>query len=328
MRRREFIILMGGAIATCPSVVGSQQAERIRRVAVLTPFTEEDGIERDDVVAFTQVFQGLGWKESQNFHLEYRAAGRDAQRLQSAAADLVRLKPEVILVMSSAALRAVLANTDTIPIVFVGVTAPLGQGFVANLAHPGGNITGFSVFAYSIGSKWLQLLRDVSPGLRHVALMFDRETTPGTWLPLIKSVASVSGLEVNEAAVRDDKEIDGAIYTLKTPSNGGVIVLPSAFTMAHRQRIIDFAARYRLPAVYWDSRLVKNGGLMSYASNLDEQVRHGAAYVDRILKGEKPGDLPVLETTKFDLAINLKTAKAIGLQMPPSLLRRADKIIE
>jgi len=147
-------------------------------------------------------------------------------------------------------------------------------------------------------------------------------------LPLIKSIASVSGLEVNEAAVRDDNEIDGAIYKLKTPSNGGVIVLPSAFTMAHRQRIIDFAARYRLPAVYWDSRFVKNGGLMSYASNLDEQVRHGAAYVDRILKGEKPGDLPVLETTKFDLAINLKTAKAIGLQMPPSLLRRADEIIE
>jgi putative ABC transport system substrate-binding protein len=158
--------------------------------------------------------------------------------------------------------------------------------------------------------------------------MFDRETTPGSWLPLIKSVASVSGLEVYEAAVSNDNEIDGAIAALKTASNGGVIVLPSSFTMAHRQRIIDFAARYRLPAVYWDSRFVKNGGLMSYASNLDEQVRHGAAYVDRILKGEKPGDLPVQETTKFDLVINLRTAKAIGLQMPPSLLLRADEIIE
>lgn len=200
MSRREFITLTAAAMATWPPVVRAQQ-ERIRRVGVLTPFTEQDGIERDDVVAFTQDFRRLGWEEGQNFHLEYRAAGRDAQRLHAAAADLVRLKPEVILVMSSAALRAVQANTDTIPIVFVGVTAPVGQGFVTNLAHPGGNITGFTVFAYSIGSKWLQLLEDVSPSLRHVALMFDRETTPGSWLPLIKSVASVSGLEVNEAAV-------------------------------------------------------------------------------------------------------------------------------
>jgi putative ABC transport system substrate-binding protein len=328
MRRREFIMLMGGALATWPSVVGSQQAKRIRRVGVLTPFTERDGVERDDFVAFTQDFERLGWEEGQNFHLEYRAAGRDAQRLQSGAADLVRLKPEVILVMSSAALRAVQANTDTIPIVFVGVTAPVGQGFVTNLAHPGGNITGFSVFAYSIGSKWLQLLMEVSPGLRQVAVMFDRETTPGSWLPLIRSVAAVLSLEVNEAAVSDDNKIDDAIYALKTAPNGGVIVLPSSFTMAHRQRIVDFAARYRLPAIYWDSRFVRSGGLMSYASNLDEQVRHGVGYVDRILKGEKPGDLPVQETTKFDLAINLNTAKAIGLQMPSSLLRRADEIIE
>ena len=327
MSRREFITLTGVAMATWPPVVRAQE-ERIRRVGVLTPFTDQDGIERDDVVAFTQDFQRLGWQEGQNFHLEYRAVGPNVQRLQSAAADLVHLNPEVILVVSSAALRAVQANTDTIPIVFVGVTAPVGQGFVTNLAHPGGNITGFTVFAYSIGSKWLELLKDASPGLRHVAVMFDRETTPGSWLPLIKSVASVSGLEVNEVAVSNDNEIDGAIAALKTASNGGVIVLPSSFTMAHRQRIIDFAARYRLPAVYWDSRFVKNGGLMSYASNLDEQVRHGAAYVDRILKGEKPGDLPVQETTKFDLVINLRTAKAIGLQMPPSLLLRADEIIE
>ena len=327
MRRREFITLTGAAMATWSPVVRAQQ-ERIRHVGVLTPFTEQDGVERDDVVAFTQDFQRLGWEEGQNFHLEYRAAGRDVQRLRSAAADLVRLKPEVILVVSSAALRAAQANTDTIPIVFVGVTAPVGQGFVTNLAHPGGNITGFTVFAYSIASKWLQLLKEVSPGLRHVAVMFDRETTPGSWLPLIKSVASVSGLEVNDAAVSNDNEIDDAIAALKTASNGGLIVLPSSFTMAHRQRIVDFAARYRLPALYWDSRFVKIGGLMSYASNLDEQVRHGAAYVDRILKGEKPGDLPVQETTKFDLAINLKTAKAIGLQMPPSLLLRADEVIE
>ncbi len=328
MSRREFITTLAGAVmVSCPPAVHAQQ-DPIRRVGVLTPFTDEDGIERDDVVAFTQVFQRLGWEEGQNFHLEYRAAGRNVQRLRSAAADLVRLKPEVILVMSSAALRAVQANTDTIPIIFVGVTAPVGQGFVTNLVHPGGNITGFTVFAYSIASNWLQLLMEVSPGLRHCAVMFDRETTPGTWLPLIKSVASVLGLEVNVAAVSDDNEIDGAIAALKTASNGGVIVLPSSFTMAHRQRIVDFAARYRLPAIYWDSRFVKSGGLMSYASNLDEQVRHGAMYVDRVLNGEKPGDLPVQETTKFDLVINLKTAKTIGLQMPPTLLARADEVIE
>jgi putative ABC transport system substrate-binding protein len=326
--RRQFLSALGGTAVAWPLVARAQQGDRIRRVGVLTPYTEQDFVERDDVVAFTQEFQRLGWEEGRNLHLEYRAAGPHVERLQSAAADLVGLKPEVILVVSSAALRAVQVNTDTIPIVFVGVTDPVGQGFVANLAHPGGNVTGFTVFEFSIGSKWLQLLKELSPGLRHFAVFFHRKTTPGGWLPLINSVGPVLGLEVNEAAVDDDNEIDGAIAALKTASDGGVIVLPSSFTLVHRQRIIDFAARYRLPAVYWDSRFVKDGGLMSYAYNVVEQVRQGATYVDRILKGESPGDLPVQETTRFDLVINLKTAKALGLAVPLPLLGRADEVIE
>jgi ABC-type uncharacterized transport system, periplasmic component len=326
MQRREFITLLGGAAVAWPLPACAQQPERIRRVGVLTP--KPDLLDRDDVAAFTQEFKRLGWEEGRNFHLEYRAVAPDVEQLRSAAADLVGLKPEVILVVSSPVLRVVQVNTDTIPIVFVGVTDPVDRGFVANLEHPGGNITGFASFEFSFGSKWLQLLKEISPHLRHFAVIYHPGTTPGGWLPVIKSAAPVFGLEVNEAAVHDDKEIDGAIDALKTSSDAGVIVLPSSFTMLHRQRIIDFAARYRLPAVYWDSRFVKDGGLMSYAYSLDEEERQGATYVDRILKGEKPGDLPVQETTKFELVINLKTAKALGLTVPPTLLATTNMVIE
>ncbi len=187
---------------------------------------------------------------------------------------------------------------------------------------------GFCIFEYSIASKWLQLLKEISPRLRHFAVIFDPNTTPGGWLPVIKAAAPVFGLEVNEAPVNLDHDIDGVIGALKTSSDAGVIVLPSSFTMVHRRRIINFAARYRLPAVYWDSRFVKDGGLVSYAFSLDEEVRQGATYVDRILKGEKPGDLPVQETTKFELVINLKTAKALGLTVPQTLLVAADELIQ
>jgi putative tryptophan/tyrosine transport system substrate-binding protein len=326
MKRRKFIMLIGGAVAAWPIAVRAQQPERIRRVGVLMP--KPDLVNRDDVTVFTQEFKHLGWEEGRNFYLEYRAVAADVEQIRSAAADLVGLKPEVILVVSSPVLRVVQANTDTIPIVFVGVTDPVARGFVANLAHPGGNITGFASFEFSFGSKWLQLLKEISPRLRHFAVIYHPESTPGGWLPVIKSAAPVFGLEVNEAAVHDDKEIDRAIDALKTSSDAGVIVLPSSFTMLHRQRIIDFAARYRLPAVYWDSRFVKDGGLMSYAFSLDEEERQGVTYVDRILKGEKPGDLPVRETTKFELVINLKTAKALGITMPSSLLAIANEVIE
>ena len=328
IRRREFIASLGCSAVAWLFMAHAQSAERIRRVGVLTPNAEQDVVERDDIAAFTQEFKRSGWNEGRNLHLEYRAAVSDVAQLQSAAADLVSGKPDVILVVGSAALRAAQANTDTIPIVFVGVTDPVYQGFVANRAHPGGNVTGFSVFEFSLGSVWIQLLAEVSPGLRHFAVIFHRQTTPGGWLPLIKSVASRLGLEVHEAAVLDDNEIDGAIAALKTAANGGMLVLPSSFTLLHRRRIVDFAARYRLPAIYWDRRFVDDGGLMSYSYNLNEQVRQGVSYVDRILKGAKPGDLPVQETTKFDFVINLKTAKALGLTVPAVLLGRADAMIE
>ena len=325
MHRREFIMLLGGA-AAWPLTARAQQPERIRRVGVLTP--KPDFVDRDDVAAFTQEFKRLGWEEGRNFHLEYRAVAPDVEQLRSAAADLVGLKPEVILVVSSPVLRVVQVNTDTIPIVFVGVTDPVDGGFVANLAHPGGNITGFASFEFSFGSKWLQLLKEISPRLRHVAVIYHPESTPGGWLPVIKSAALAIGLEMNEAAVNDDDGIDNVIKAIKSSDDAGMIVLPSSFTMVHRQRIINFAARYQLPAVYWDSRFVKDGGLMSYAFSLDEEERQGVTYVDRILKGEKPGDLPVRETTKYELVINLKTAKALGLTVSPTLLTRANSVIE
>ncbi len=328
MRRREFITLIGSVMAAWPLTTRGQEPGLVRRVGVLTPYTTQYFADRNDVAAFTNEFQRLGWEEGRNFHLEYRGVEPDEEQLRSAAADLVDLKSEVILAVTSPALRAAQVNTDTIPIVFVGVTSPIDQGFVANLAHPGGNITGFASFDYSIASKWLQLLKEISPHLRHFALIFDPETTPGGWLPLIKAAAPVFGLEVNEAAVNTDDGIDGLLGVLKTSSDAGVIVLPSSFTRQHRQRIIDFAARYQLPAIYWDRRFVKDGGLISCAYSLDEEERQGATYVDRILKGEKPGNLPVQETKTIELVINLKTAKALGIYMPPSLLATANEVIE
>ncbi len=326
MRRREFITLIGSMMVAYPLAARGQEPARLRRVGVLTPYTAQYLVDRNDLAAFMNEFQRLGWEEGRNFHLEYRAV--DDRQLQSAAAELVRLKSEVILAVSSVAARAAQVSTDTIPIVFVNVTSPLDQGFVANLAHPGGNITGFASFEYSIGSKWLQLLKEISPHLRHFALIFNPETTPGGWLPLIKASAPVFGLEVNEAAVNNDDDIDGLLGKLKTSSDAGMIVLPSAFTRQHRQRIIDFAARYQLPTIYWDRRFVKDGGLISCAYSLDEMERQGATYVDRLLKGEKPGDLPVQETKTIDLVINLKTAKTLGINMPASLLATANEVIE
>jgi len=328
MKRRQFIRLVGSAAVVWPLAARAQQPERIRRVGVLTPYTKQYFVDRNDVVAFTNEFQRLGWEEGRNFHLEYRGVEPSEEQLRSAAADLVGLRSEVILVVTSPALEAARAVTNTIPIVFVGVTDPVDQGFIANLAHPGGNVTGFASFEYSIGSEWVHLLKEVSPDIRHFAVIFHPNTTPGGWLPLIKAVAPVLGLEVNEVGVNDDNEIDRAIDALKTSSAAGMIVLPSSFTRLHRQRIIDFAARHQLPAVYWDSRFVKDGGLISCAYSLDEGERQGATYVDRILKGEKPGDLPVKETKKIELVINLKTAKALGITMPAALLARADAVIE
>ena len=299
MRRRDFITLLCGAALAGPIAARAQQPERMRRVGVLTPFTKQDFVDRDDAVALTREFQRLGWEEGRNFHLEYRGVAPNEEQMHSAAADLVGLKPEVILVLGAPALRAARDNTATIPIVFVGVTDPVQQGFVADLAHPGGKVTGFAVFDSSIASKWLQLLKEVSPNLRHFALIFHPETTPGNWLPLIGSVAPAFGLEVNEAAVNIDNQIDDILDALKTTSDAGVIVLPSSFTMLHRQRIVDFAEHWHLPAVYWDRRFVRVGGLMSYAYSLDAQEREGATYVDRILKGENPGNLPVQEFDKI-----------------------------
>jgi putative ABC transport system substrate-binding protein len=316
----------GGSSAAARGNSARRRADAQAGFGVLTP--KQDFANRNDVAAITQEFQRLGWEEGRNFHLEYRAASPNENELRSAAADLMGMKPEVILAVTSPALKAAQNNTDTIPIVFVAVTDPVNRGFVADRAHPGGNVTGFTAFDFSIGSKWLNLLKEISPNLRHFALVFNPETTPGGWLPLFKSTAPVNGLEVNEAAVNDDDGIDNILNAMRSSDDAGMIVLPSPFTMLHRQRITDFATRRQLPAVYWDSRFVKDGGLMSYAYSLDEEERQGITYVDRILKGEKPRDLPVKETTKYELVINLKSAKALGLTVSPTLLTNANQVIE
>jgi putative tryptophan/tyrosine transport system substrate-binding protein len=285
MQRREFITLLGGAVAAWPYVVRAQQVDRMRRIAVLTLFTENDPEGQARHTAFVQELQQLGWTEGRNVRFDYRWV-TDPDRVRAFAAELVRLTPDVILAYGSPILTALRRETRSIPIVFVQVTNPVGGGFVASLAHPGGNITGFTNFEFAIGGKWLEALKEVAPDTRRVAVMFARG------------------------------------------SNGGVIVLPDIIAIVHRELFVGLAARHHLPAVYPLRLFAETGGLLSYGVDQINQSRQAAAYVDRILTGEMPADLPVQAPTKYELVINLKTAKALGIMVPPSLLTRADEVIE
>jgi len=326
--RREFITLLGGA-AAWPIAARAQQGERMRRVAMLQTLAADDREAQRRNVAFVQGLQQQGWSEGHNLQIDMRWAGGDAERIRRYAAELAALTPDAILAVGSATVTPLQQMTRTIPIVFVNVPDPVGAGFVESLSRPGGNTTGFTNFEYGISGKWLELLKEIRPGLTRAAIIRDAAITAGIgqW-GAIQSVAPSLGVELSPVNMRDAAEIERALTAFARPGSGGLIVTGSALALVHRDLIITLAARYNLPAVYFIRAFVDAGGLLSYGPDVIDQYRRAAGYVDRILKGEKPADLPVQAPTKYELVINLKTAKALGLDLPPTLLARAHEVIE
>jgi putative ABC transport system substrate-binding protein len=329
MRRRRFIALVGAAAATWPLAVRAQQPEHIRRIGVLTNLAENDSEGQARNAAFLQGLQQLGWSEGRNLRVEYRATGGDAERTRKSAAELVALAPDVILATGSAGLVPLLQVTRTVPIVFTIVPDPVGAGFVDTLARPGGNATGFSQFEYSLSSKWLELLKEVAPGVTRVAVLREPGLTAAiAQFAALQAVAPLLRVELVPLNMRDAGAIEHTLAAFARSSTDGLIVTSGPLMAVHRDLIVAAAARYKLPTVYVTRFMATAGGLMSYGPDFVDQYRRAAGYVDRILKGEKPADLPVQAPTKYELVINLKTAKALGLEVPPNLLARADEVIE
>ena len=330
MQRREFITVLGGAAVAWPRAVRAQQADRMRRVGVLESRAADDPEGQARLAVFAQGLQELGWTDGRNVRIDYRWAAGDADRYRTYAAELVALAPDVILASASASVAALQQTTRTVPIVFVNVIDPVGAGFVASLARPGGNSTGFTLFEYSLSGKWLELFKEIAPNLTRIAILRDPAIAAGIGqFAVIQAMAPPSfGVELSPIDERDGGEIERDIAAFARAPNGGLIVTASTGAVTYRELIIMLAARHRLPAVYPFRYFVTNGGLISYGPDTTEQYRRAAGYVDRILKGEKAANLPVQAPTKYELAINLKTAKALGLTVPPSLLARADQVIE
>jgi putative ABC transport system substrate-binding protein len=329
MKRREFITLLGGAAVAWPLAAGAQQTERVRRIGVLIGTAADDPIGQARVAAFQQGLQQLGWTADRNVRIDIRWAGADADHRRKYAAELVALAPDVILASSGAVVGPLRQATRTVPVVFTETSDPVGAGFVDSLARPGGNVTGFLSFEYSMGGKWLELLKQIEPGVTRAAILRDPAIPSGTgqW-GAIQTVAPALGVELRPIDVNDAGEIERAITAFARSSNGGMIVTASSLTLLHRDRIIALAARHKLPAIYFQRVFVAGGGLASYGPDTIDAHRRAAGYVDRILKGEKPADLPVQSPTKYEVVINLKTARALGLEVPPTLLARADEVIE
>ena len=328
MRRREFIATLGGA-AAWPMVARAQQPERPRRIGVLMNRTADDPETSSFVGAFAQGLAELGWTIGRNVRIEYRWGANDADLDRIYAAELVALAPEVILAAGTLSVAALQRVTRTLPVVFVTVTDPVGAGLVDSLAQPGGNTTGFMLFEYSLSGKWLELLKQIAPGVTRAAVLRDPANPAGsTQFAAIQAVAQSLGVEVTPASVRDAGEIERAVTAFARLSNGGLIVTGSASTSGYGETIIKLAARHKLPAVYPNRFSILAGGLICYGPDRIDMYRRAAGYIDRILKGEKPADLPVQAPTKYELVINLKTAKALGLEVPQSLLARADEVIE
>jgi putative tryptophan/tyrosine transport system substrate-binding protein len=329
MNRREFITLLGGAAAAWPVAARAQQSERMRRIGVLQVAVADDPEMNRRLAAFQGELGRLGWVQGRNLRVETRWAGGDPERIRNAAAELVALAPDVLLVNGSSGMDAMQRATRTVPVVFVVVPDPVGAGYADSLARPGGNATGFGQFEYGIGAKWLELLKELSPNLKRAGIIRDPAITAGPGqFGAIQSVAPSLGVEVSPLNVRDPSEIERVISTFARTENSGLIVTGSALAAVHRKLIISLAAKYKLPATYAADYYVKEGGLVSYGPDLVDQHRQAAGYVDRILKGEKPADLPVQTPTKYETAINLKTARALGIEVPPTLLARADEVIE
>jgi ABC-type uncharacterized transport system substrate-binding protein len=326
MRRREFITLLGGMAVAWPLAARAQQGDRMRRIGVLMSAAANDPEGQARIAAFLQGLQPLGWTVGRNVRIDIRWTADDIRRH---AAELAALAPDVILATGSATLGPLLQATRAVPIVFAHVPDPVGAGFVDSLARPGGNATGFLLFEYATSAKWLGLLKEIAPGVTRVAVIRDAAITAGVGqFGAIQTAAPSFGVEVSPVNVRDAGEIERAITTFAHGSNGGLILTGSALSGLHRDLIITLAARHKLPAVYFDRSFVTGGGLISYAPNLVDQYRQAAGYVDRVLKGEKPADLPVQAPTRYELVLNLKTAKALGLEVPPMLLARADEVID
>jgi putative tryptophan/tyrosine transport system substrate-binding protein len=328
VRRREFISLIGGVVAAWPLAARAQQAERVRRIGVLMTQAEDDPEGQTRLLALAQGLQESGWTIGRNVRIDTRWGQGDAERYRRYAAELVALAPDVILVNGPAALAQLQQATRSVPILFVNVVDPVGAGFVASVARPGGNATGFMLSEYSTSGKWLELLKEIAPRVTRAAIIRDPTLTATVaQFAAIQSAAASVGVELNPIDMRNTGEIERAVAAFARAPNGGLIVTAGG-TSARRSLIITLAARHKLPAVYPFRYFVTSGGLISYGPDTIEPYRHAAGYVDRILKGEKAADLPVQAPTKYDLVINLKTAKALGLDVPPTLLARADEVIE
>jgi len=330
MRRREFITLLCSAAVLWPFAVRAQQPDRIRRIGVLSGGPATDDLDSQARWgALKQGLQQLGWVEGRNLQIDYRVSEGDAERSRKFASELVALNLDVIVASGTTAVQPLLPLSRTVPIVFVNVSDPVGAGIVNSLARPGGNATGFSQLEYNLTAKWLELLKQIAPSVTRAAVLRDQTITAGIGqFAVIQSVAPSLGIDVSPINVSNADEIERAVTAFAQTENGGLIVTASGWAASHRKLIIGLAARHKLPAVYYRRLYVTDGGLISYGGDFIEQFRRAAAYVDRILKGEKPADLPVQTPTKYELVINLKTAKALGLTIPPSVLARADDVIE
>jgi putative ABC transport system substrate-binding protein len=329
MRRREFLTLAGGLTASWPLAARTQQLERMRRIGVLVPLAADDPAMQTRVSAFQQELQQLGWTDGRNVKIEYRYGASDPDRSRRHAAELAALAPDVIFATGNSAVAPLLQAVRSVPIVFAIVPDPVGAGFVDNLARPGGNATGFVVFEYGISGKWLELLKEIAPRVTRVAVIRELTSPSGIGqFGALQSTAPSFGVELIPIGTRDPGEIERGIAAFSRGPNGGMIVPGGVAGTVHRELIIMLVARHRLPTVYSDRASVTAGGLISYGPDRIDPFRRAAGYVDRILKGEKPADLPVQAPTKYELVINLKTAKTLGLEVPPMLLARADEVIE
>jgi ABC-type uncharacterized transport system substrate-binding protein len=331
MKRRDFIAALGGAAAAWPLAARAQQESAPRRLGVLMPSSPNDQEVKKELAAFTRQMQSLGWTEGGNLHVDYRWSGGDSQKLQAFAKELVDARPDILFTRSTPATAALLKSTRSIPIVFAVVSDPVGEGFVASVARPGGNVTGFTNAEASLTGKWLGLLKEIAPKMARVGYLFDPKVAPGGgtyYTSLINTAAAASAVVPAAMPVHGSDDIARAIDDFARTPDGGLIVLPDATTNLHRAQIIALVGRYRLPAIYAFGNLAEEGGLMSYGVDVAELFRLAANYVDRILKGAKPADLPVQLPEKFEFVLNLKTAKALGIAIPPGVMAIADAVIE
>jgi putative ABC transport system substrate-binding protein len=330
LKRRDFITVLGGA-AAWPRTLAAQGTDRVRRIGVLMELAASDSQARSNIAALQRGLRELGWLDGSNLRIDYRWAPDDPVLLWKFAKELVELRPDLIVAHSSPVVTTLLGQTRSIPIVFASISDPIGEGFVASFARPGGNVTGFTNFESSMTGKWVELLREIAPELTRVAFLFNPQTAAGGGSYFLRPIdAAVSTFKVKAvmALVHDDEEIEAAFAALAGEPSAGVVLLPDIFTMAHHELVIALSARYRVPTVYSYRFMVERGGLISYGVDIDNLFERAATYIDRILKGAKPADLPVQAPTKFELVINQKTAKALGLDVPPMLLARAEDVIE